>query len=839
MPQLPVSDPVLIFAIAMVIILVAPLLVVRLNIPGLVGLILAGTVVGPSVLGVLERDATFQLLGTVGLLYLMFTAGVSLDLGQFARLRERSIGFGLVSFLVPQLSALLVGIHVLGWGLPESLLLGSIVGSHTLLAYPIADRLGITENRGVIMAVGATMVTDILSLVILAVVIASVGGNADVGFWMRFVVLVGLWATAVIVVLPRVAIWFFRHVRQGPALDFAFLMAMLFLTAWLAGLVGLAPIIGAFLAGLMMNRVVPAQSPLMTRIKFVGDALLIPFFLISVGMLIDVRVLFVSLELWLLALVFSGLVIFGKSVAAKLSQVVFRLSSAEGWTVAGLTIPQAAATLAVTLVAFEVGLFDEMVVNAVVVMILLTTLLGPSLVERFGRTVAIEEEQREHDPADAPERILVPLANPETVPALMDLALAVRDAKAQQPVYPLVVAREGAGEAAAVAASEKLLAHAVVHAAAADVPVMPITRVDQNIARGIERAVRERRISTVIIGWNGQSTARARVFGSILDQFLEESGAMVLVSKLVHPLAAIRRVILMVPPYAEREQGFAKALAAVKTMAGRSGASIVLLAVDAAVEDLTKRLERTEPEVRFRVARLAAWADLMKTLDDVVQEGDLLCLFSARRGTLAWRPSLLRTPRLIASRWPEHDFVTVYLSEMAAEATFAEGGRDGGAAGLPELPVEHVTIGVPEKALVEVLARVIAPGFPAQPGLAREVAQQIAEHQADYAPELLPGLVLYHLHTRTVRETGLFMGTSDQGISLPRTSAPARLILVLLAPPDVSAEAYLQQLSRVAHSVRQQGVVEAVASRRTAAEARSELLAAVQRGRAASAARAS
>jgi Kef-type K+ transport system membrane component KefB len=829
MPSLPISDPVLIFAITMVIILVAPLVVVRLRMPGLVGLILAGMVVGPSVLGLLERDATFQLLGTVGLLYLMFVAGVTLDLGQFAKLRGRSIGFGVASFFIPQLGALFIGINVLEWSMAQSLLLGSIVGSHTLLAYPVADRLGIIDNRGIVMAVGATMVTDILSLGVLAVVIASVAGDPTVAYWIRFATFVAVWAAVVILVLPRLGTWFFRNVRQGAALDFAFLMAMLFLTAWLAGVVGLAPIIGAFMAGLLLNRLVPAQSPLMTRIKFMGDALLIPFFLVSVGMLIDVRVLFASVELWLLAIVFSLLVILGKSLAAKLSQLVFRLSGAEGWTVAGLTIPQAAATLAVTLVAFEVGLFSELVVNSVVVMILITSLLGPSLVERFGRTVALEEEARQYDPAAAPERILVPLANPETAPALMDLALAVRDVRAQQPVYPLVVASEGADEAAAVAASEKLLAHAVVHGAAADVPVTPITRVDQNIARGIERAVRERRISTVIIGWNGESSARARVFGSVLDQFLEESRAMVLVSKLEHPLSSTRRVVLLVPPYAEREVGFAKALAAVKTMTARIGAVLLLVTVETIADDLASSVERTSPEVGFRVARLASWADLMTTLDDAVREGDLICLLSARRGTLAWRPSLLQTPGIIAKRWPDHDFVTIYLSEQTTEAntSIAQGGGDEVDA-LPPLPLEHVTVGVRDGSLQEVLERLLAPAFPDQHDRAQEAVEEIVTQQADYVPELAPGLVLYHLHTGLVNDCTLFLGTSENGLTLPQTSHPARLILVLLAPLSLDAHAYLRQLSLTAQHVRQDGLVDAVASKRTAEEVRAELLTATQ-----------
>jgi Kef-type K+ transport system membrane component KefB/mannitol/fructose-specific phosphotransferase system IIA component (Ntr-type) len=827
MLQEPVSDPVLIFAITMVIVLVAPLLVVRLRIPGLVGLILAGAIAGPSVLGLLERDDTFELLGTVGLLYLMFVAGVSLDLAKFAKLRGLSIGFGTASFVVPQMLALVVGMKLLGFGLPESLLLGSIVGSHTLLAYPIVDRLGIAENRGMVMAMGATIVTDLLSLVILAIVVASVAGDTTVGFWVQFVGVVAIWAAAVIVLLPRLGTWFFRNVRQGPALDFGFLMVALFVTAWLAGVVGLAPIIGAFMAGLLMNRLVPPQSPLMTRIKFVGDALLIPFFLISVGLLIDVRVLFSSLSLWGLALVFTALVVVGKTIAAKGTQLVVKQSASEGWTVAGLTIPQAAATLAVTLVGFEIGLFSEVIVNAVVVMILLTSLLGPSLVEKFGRQVALEEERKPTDPADAPQRILVPLANPETAGALMDVALSIRDKDGGQPVYPLTVAREGVGEEAAVAASEKLLGHAVVHAASADVPVVPLTRVDHNIARGIMRAVRERRISTVVIGWNGESTARAMVFGSVLDQFLEESRAMVFVNRLIHPLAATQRVVLLVPPYIQREQGFASALAAIKTMTARSGANLVVLAVERAVPEVEEWIKRTDPEVSYKVIPVPTWSELISMLEGRVRELDLVCLLSVRRGTLAWRPSLMRTPSIIARQYPEHDFITVYLSEEVTErlAAAPSTSRD---EEIPELPLDHVSVGLDNGSVEEVFTELITRATHEQPGLRDRVVRALSSYHGDYAPELSPGIAFYHLHTDEVEDRHLFLGVSRHGVSLPQTSQPAHVVILLLVPARMNAETYLKELALTAHLVHREGLVESLRGASTAEEARAILLGQMQ-----------
>lgn len=821
MPVLPVTDPVLIFFIVMVVILTAPLAMARLRGPALVGLILAGVIVGPSVLGLLERDATIILLGTVGLLYLMFVAGVSLDLTQFAQLRNWSIGFGLMSFLIPQMGALVVGVQVLGFTYPQALLLGSIVGSHTLLAFQIVDRLGITENRGMIMAMGATIVTDLLSLVILAIVVAAVVGDPSPEYWIRFGATVGLWAAALIILLPRAGYWFFRNVRQGPVIDFAFLMAILFLAAWTAELVGLAPIIGAFTAGLLMNRLVPPRSPLMTRIKFVGDALFIPFFLISVGMLIDVRVVFSSLTIWVWALTFSALVIGGKTLAAKGAQWLSKGSAAEGWTVAGLTIPQAAATLAVTLVGFEIGLFSELVVNAVVVMILITSIVGPALVERFGREVALQERERAYEPAKAPQRILVPLANPATAETLMELAMAIRRADSQEPLYPLTVAREGPEEEAAVEAAERLLGHAVVHAAAADVPVVPITRVDHNIARGIERAVRERRISTVVFGWEGEARTRSLIFGSVLDQFLEETSAMVLVSRLVHPLQATERVMVLIPPYAEREAGFVPALAALKTMASRAGAEILFFCVRDSEPSITAWAERTGPEVDFEVRLLDTWPRVVPELADEVSVGDTIVLVSTRRGTVTWRPDLLRLPRQLASRYDDHDMITLYLPQQRL--------ADGTAVitphvDLPSLPQRNVVMDLQDGSLADIIEQTLSQGEWSHQSQVRRLADRIAERQVDYAPELSPGLVLYHLHTTEVRESQLFMGVSKEGVYLPQTTARVHLVLVILAPRELTANAYLHQLATTAQVLHRPGIVEDVVQADSAEEAKERLL---------------
>ncbi|MEX2352419.1 MAG: cation:proton antiporter [Balneolaceae bacterium] len=790
--SLPFSDPVLIFALVMLIILLAPLAFRKLRIPGIVGLILAGTVVGPSVMGLLERDFTIELLGTVGLLYLMFMAGLSIDLNQFEKLKERSIGFGLLSFFIPQLGGIAAGVWLLDYSLATSLLLGSIVGSHTLLAYPIVERLGITKNTGVTMAMGGTLVTDTASLGVLAIVAGSAGGEQGPGYWTGFGLSVVIFVAAAVLILPRLGRWYFRNVKYENNTDYVFIVALLFSTAFLADLAGLAPIIGAFMAGLLLNRLVPESGTLMSRVQFVGNVFFIPFFLISVGMLVDVSVL-TDLDVWIKAIAFSLLVFIGKGIAASLSKLFFSYTAAEGLVVYGLTVPQSAATLAVTLVGFDLGFFDTTAVNAVVIMILITCLLGPWLVEKYGRDVAIGDEEKPYNPADAPQRLLVPLSNPETSDALMDIAFMVRDEKSGQPIYPLTVARDGDNVDSNVARGEKMLSHAVIHAAAAEVQVTPITRVDLNVAKGISRAVEESRISNIIIGWNGEVSTRRRIFGSILDQLLEEVDEMVMVCKFEKPVNTFERLVIAIPPFASLEIGFSGAVRSLKLMAEQMGVEVLVVSTHDREPKVKRRIEMVKPDIEVAFSSINLWSNLPGWLEGNRRENDLFVLVSTREGTLSWRPGLDRLPRVISKRYPQLSFITVYASEVPAEPEQG-GGPD---REIPLLREDRIHTGLQSDEIVPLLTEMISGDELFESIETERLTRRLLENSTDYTPEVMPGVVLYESHTSKVKEQALFIGTLPDGIKIEQTANRAYVVLILFSPRFMEAQEHLDALNRV------------------------------------------
>jgi Kef-type K+ transport system membrane component KefB/mannitol/fructose-specific phosphotransferase system IIA component (Ntr-type) len=807
--NLPITNPVLIVALAMGLFLAAPLLFERLRIPGIIGLIVAGAAVGPHGIGLLDRDPTIVLLGTVGLLYLVFLAGLELDLHRFRDYRRRSIVFGLISFTIPMAAAVLV-MPMLGFGLSASILIGSIIGSHTLLAYPIVSRLGLVKNPAVTAVVGGTLATDTLALGVLAVVAGSVDGDLTLGFFLRLFLVLGMYVALILLGVPRLGRWFFRNTPgQAPA-EFIFLMVVLFASAFLAELAGAQPIIGAFLAGLTLNRLIPNQGPLMNRVRFVGNALFIPFFLISVGMLVDARVLVGSPRVWLIATALIVMVHAGKLLAALITRMIFHYGRDEVGLMFGLSVPQAAATLAVTFVGLEIGLFGETVVNAVIVMILVTGLVGPSVVERYGRRLALHEEQKPYDPEEAPLRILIPISNPATAEALLDIAFILRGSRSDEPIYPLMVVPEGAETAEArVAEAEKMLGHAVIYAAGADVPVVPLTRVDRHIPTGIARGIAETRSSVVIIGWDARRTTDTRIFGTVLDQVLEQTRQLVIVARLGHALNTTTRILLIVPPGSEHHSGFYGALQAVKLMASELGARIEGLVVAGDTARYEKLSADVRPQVPAAWTYVDGWSTLSDRLRSDVADDDLVVALSARRGAVSWHRELERLPGVLPGLGAD-DFLIVYPSQTASAARphFAD-------TALPRpLAAERVVFDLPGVPFEQALDTLLRTAFADDIPRLRQISASLAASEREFSNEILPGAVVPHGLVAGLEEPMLFLGISDEGVTFPGAAHPARLIFVLLSPSR-APEAHLRDLAEVVRLVGNHARVQALLSSRT------------------------
>lgn len=802
---LPLHDHALVFAICLGTVLLAPMLARRLRLPGLIGLLLAGLLLGPTGFGILARDTFIERLGAIGLLFILGLAGLELDLHEFRRRRGASLLFGSISFLLPQSLGTTVGLLLdLGWG--PALLLGSILGSHTLLTYPIVKRLGIHTRGPVMVAVGGTMVTDTAALLMLAAVAGAAGSGANgYALFLRLGLGFAIFLAITFLLLPRLTAWAFRALGGNPPAEFLLVLALLFGGAWLSELAGVAPMVGAFMTGLALNRLIPDQSTLMNRLQFVGNTLFIPFFLFAVGMLVDWQRLLADPASWHMGGLMLACVVAGKGLAAWLSGHLLGFDRDSRTCVFGLTLAQAAATLAVVMIGRELGLLNESIFNGSLILIVGSCVLASWLTEGAGRRLAMAAAPLVPTP-DVRQRLLVPLANPATADDIMALTLLLRDSKSIEPLHPLVVVRDGERVEQQVADGERLLSHAVVHAAATEVPVTPLIRIDTNIASAIVRAAKELRISSTVIGWNGHISAGERIFGSILDQVLAEAPPRILVARLLRPLPGCKRLVLVIPPHCEREPGFARSLRLLRNLIRQLDLGVEVWATSAEVQSEAARslaVDVDRPSVVGHSER--SWSGLRQRLLGEIVDDDLVVLLSAREGGVSWQPGLDRLPRLIASRHGAN-LVVVFPPlpgvelELAAETGLDARQAPSPSDGLfPRLAQHRFAAGdwiSAVRALVDTIAADPMQGQMLADGLLSEARRELLQ--------LVPGVVLLHAHTGNIGDTSLIVGISATGIPFPRLTEPVRLVLMLLSRdvgPDMHP-LHLRRLATLAQAVR-------------------------------------
>jgi Kef-type K+ transport system membrane component KefB len=652
------EEPIVAFSLLLAVILFVPPLFERIRLPGLVGLLAAGVLLGPNGFNILDKEAqSLKLLSDIGLVYLMFVAGLEVDLEQFRRTRNRSLGFGFLTFIVPLTMGTIVG-RVFGFEWNASILIGSLFASHTLLAYPIVSRLGIVNNEAVTVTIGATIFTDIGALLVLAVCVGIHAGDFSAA---KLVTLIGSLAIYTIVVLvgfDRAGREFFRRSGDEEGNQFLFILLAVFLAAVGAQAIGIEKIVGAFLAGLAVNDVV-SSGPVKEKVVFVGSVLFIPIFFVNMGLLINVPVFIRSLtEPQSLALTLAIVVglIGSKLLAALIAGLLYRYNWREIIVMGSLSLPQVAATLAATLVGFRVGLLTEDVLNSVIVLMLVTSTLGPVLTARYASElvsltpapelvtpVTVQAADPEH--ANQTYSIVVPVYNPNTESNLIELAVNLAQVQSGR-ILPLSIAVGHAhmGDpqlTAALNRSQELVADAVRQSRNAGVEAEPLIRIDDNVAQGINRASREHNANLIIMGWGQRNRLQARLLGSIIDRVLWSSHCPVAIARLLDSPKSIQRILVPV------ENLTANTMAAIRfaaQIATANQAEVTLLHLSDRVTSPGKS-GWMQSQLSLMASKLATGVavhvdvqpsdDLIRSIVQVSKQHDLLILRSMPRRTSA------------------------------------------------------------------------------------------------------------------------------------------------------------------------------------------------------------
>ncbi|HNW89243.1 MAG TPA: cation:proton antiporter [Bacteroidales bacterium] len=659
--QLPITDSVLVFLLIFVIIFLAPRLLKKIRIPGIVVFILAGVLIGPHGLNIIAPVNGVNMLSEFGLLYIMFLVGLEIDLVDFKKHRSRSAVFGSLTFIIPLTLGFFVTHYILELDFLASLLVASMFSTHTLVSYPIASRLGITKNRVINTVIGGTIITDTAVLLLLVIIEKVFQGTLETWFWIVMIFSLTAFMAIMLWVVPAISRWFFKNLEGDGSAQYLYVLCMLFASAFLAKTAGIEPMVGAFMAGLALNSLVPSSSVLMNRTVFIGNTIFIPFFLIGVGMIVDLRVFLNGTQ----ALIIAGLLVVTaevtKYIAAFFTQKIYKFSVVERNVLFGLSSSHAAATIALIMVGFNLKIIDINVLNGTVVVIFVSCLISSFVTENAGRKLARIEKNKPVKEDTMNQRILVPMSKPENMQMLINFALFLKNKNSKEPLYTLNVftgnpdSEESRYE---ILVKNRQIADIISQTVPDERLVRSVSRIDVNVANGINRAIKELMITNVVIGWNGQSTGILNLFGGIVDNILPKNNQMMFIVKVMHPFGYFKRIVLIVPPNAEFEPGFKKWLRQIAVITKELTAKVLIFATEDTTSHLIKDFDKSKTTsvhyVKFNDY------DNMNALKDHLSHNDLLFWISARENTISHSGFLSALPRQLSKNFIKYSFVIVY-----------------------------------------------------------------------------------------------------------------------------------------------------------------------------------
>ncbi len=678
----PISDPTLIFFVVLLIILFAPIIMGKLRIPHIIGMVLAGTLVGKYGLNILARDDSFELFGKVGIYYIMFLAALEMDTSGIMRNKTRYLVFGLLTFIVPFLLSFATGFYLLHYTSTASLLLGCIMSSNTLIAYPIVCRYGLQKKPSVSLSVGASMLALFISLVTLAAIVGSVSGATGVAYWIWFVMKFALFCASMIWAVPRITRWFLRRYSDA-VMQFIFVLAIMFLSAALSEAIGLEGIFGAFFAGMLLNRYIPQVSPLMNRIEFIGNAIFIPYFLIGVGMLIDVKLLFAGGSIIWSTVCIVVIGTLAKAIAAYASSFSFKLPLSSGHMMFGLTSAHAAGAIAMVMIGMNLHAPDGSVLvnndmlNSVVLMILFTCIISSLMTERSAQRIALrdKDEQIEHSKKVDDEKIIIPVKYPEYADTLLHLGIMMRNPKLNRGLVCLNVVYDDKDVRRNQEKGRRLLDHLAATASAADVKIQTQVRIAANIANGIKHAFKEFEASEIILGLHNHGDVEKAFWGDFQQSLYNGLNRQIILARFNQPLNTLRSIQVVVPSRAEFETGFYRWLERLARLAENLDCRIEFHGRQESLSLIGEYVRNRHANVRAEYTLMGHWNELPQ-LASTVKEDHLLVVVSARKSTVSYKPAIERLPMELTQHFTGKNVMIVFPEQFGEQPletmTFAE-----------------------------------------------------------------------------------------------------------------------------------------------------------------------
>jgi len=670
----PITDPTLVFFVVLMIILFAPIVMSKLRIPHIIGMVLAGVAIGQYGFNILERDNSFELFGRVGLYYIMFLAGLEMDIEGVKKHSRQFLIFGLLTCFIPLILTYVMAISLLGYSGSASFLLGCIMASNTLIAYPIIGRYGLQKHMSVSLSVGSSMISLFLALVMLAALSGSFSKDSNWLFWIGFVLKFAVFCIGSIHLIPKLTRYFLRRYSDA-VMQYIFVLGVMFLSAALTSLIGIEGIFGAFFSGLILNRYIPKVSPLMNRIEFIGNALFIPYFLIGVGMLINVRTIFSGLDMvWTVFLiVFFGT--FGKAVAAYVCSLLFRFTKADGHIMFGLTSAHAAGAIAMVLVGMRlevapgVYLMNDIMLNGVVMMILFTCVISTLMTQHAAKQIIIQEKshlRNDSTVGEDDEKILICVKYPEIAPQLLSLATTIRNQRLNRELVALNVVYDDQSSNTSREQGLRLLERLQQQASASEVRVQTQVRLATNIANGIKHAFREFACSEIIMGMHVHTDVNPRFWGEFIQSLYNGLNRQIILTRFVQPMNTLRRIRVAVPSRAEFEPGFHRWLERLSRLAEQLDCRIQFHGRQDSLTLIAEYINNRHPNVRAEYTQMEHWNELPQLAADI-SEDHLFVVVTARKGTISYKNALERLPDELQAHFSGKNLMIIFPDQFGVQ----------------------------------------------------------------------------------------------------------------------------------------------------------------------------
>ena len=807
---LPLTDPVGAFAALLAIILVATFLAERVNLPKIAVLALAGILVGPHILDLIAENSAIEFLGSTGIMFVFFSAGAELDVvGQRREPRSSSIFYAFI-FGLPFAMGLATGLSIFAMGMLSALLLGCLFSFYTLVPHALVARLGVARQRPAIAAASAVLLTDATATGVLAVVARVSPGGGDWLGWARALGIALAWALLVVLLVPRAAELFFRKAKGDGTIEFVFVLALAFICAFTSRLAGLEPFVGAFVAGLLLNRFIPASGTVMNRLRFAGDSLFVPFLMIYAGLLAEPGASWGSIGAIGPVIAMTVLAVVSTWLAARGAGRVLGYGKDERRLLFGLSVNRSPAMITAAIIGFKLRLFGQPVLDGAILLVLASGLVGTLEAGRSGKRLAAARGERQGTTDRAPERVLVAISNPSSIHDLIAFAFLMRNRRSSEPIYPVAIVPESADTRLEIADAEDGLAQAVVQGVSAGVPVIPATRVGATVSEGIMQAALEDRAEAIILGWNKAPKLSQAFFGGSIDQVVRDAPELVVVARITSPPGKVSQTSLVLPPLIERHPGFGRGMAYLADFVSQTGSRLTIYtqkpdgpAVGAAIAAYRSRL-------RPQIVELESWKSFGASLPPRGQGSQVFVLFSARPGEAAWHPAVEKLPHRLGEERPDIGLLLFFLPVGAEGSGTDSAVRSNRASDILERAFAEgrVMRKMRETSINDAIRELLRMHFDGDRrtlGRLSTLFTGIAQRQPI---ELEPGVLLLHAHVEEAEEPLLFFGARPEGLPLLSLETPARIIVLLCAPVSQSPEEHLRVLGEIARLLKDGRIAE-------------------------------